>query len=80
LTLDERGRVLDSLIAERPDPAAEAGRLAAELLGSTSIDQAASDVETALSGIPLDALDASVGPVRGRGYVDVHWPDWTGLR
>lgn len=62
--------MLDALITERPEPSREAERLAVELLGSVSIDQAASDVEAALTRIPLDALGSRVGRVRGRGYLD----------
>lgn len=72
----ERSKVLDVLIAERPELAVEAERLAAGLLASVSIDQVASDVEAALVEIPLDELGARAGRVRGRGYVhevDAAW-------
>ncbi len=76
LTPGERGQVLDALVAERPDLAVEAERLAAELLSSASIDEVADQVEAALVGIPLDALAARAGRVRGHGYVhevDAAW-------
>lgn len=76
LTPGERGQVLDALIAERPELAVEAERLAAELLSSVSIDEVADEVEAALLGIPLDALGARAGRVPGRGYiheVDAAW-------
>lgn len=70
LTRDERAQVPDSLAAERPDLIADAERLAAELLSSASSDAVADDVEAALVGIPLGALGARAGRVRGGGYVD----------
>ncbi len=76
LTLGERGQVLDALVAERPDLAVEAERLAAALLSSASIGEVADEVALALLGIPLDALGARTGRVRGRGYVhevDAAW-------
>lgn len=48
LSPGERGQVLDALITERPELSTEAERIAVELLGSVSIDHAASDVEAAL--------------------------------
>ena len=69
LTPGERGQVLDALMAERPELAAEAERIASEILSSVSVDQTTSDVVAALVGIPLDALGARAGRVRGRGYV-----------
>lgn len=76
LTPGEQGQVLHALIAAHPDLAAQAEQLAAELLGSVSVDHVASDVEAALVGIPLDALATRAGRVRGRGYVhevDAAW-------
>lgn len=76
LTSGERGRILDVLIAAHPELAADAERFAVELLASASVDQTASDVETALIGIPLDALGSRSGRIRGRGYVhevDAAW-------
>jgi hypothetical protein len=72
----EQAQVLHVLIAAHPDLAAPAEQLAAELLGSVSVEQVASDVEAALVGIPLDALATRAGRVRGRGYVhevDAAW-------
>lgn len=43
LTLGERGQVLDALVAERPDLAVEAERLAAELLSAASIGEVADE-------------------------------------
>lgn len=62
--------MLDALVAGRPELAVEAERLAAELLSSVSVEQIRSDVELALTGIPLDALASRAGRVRRRGYVD----------
>jgi len=76
LSPGERGQVLDALIAERPELAVEAERLAAELVSSVSVNDVAAQVEHALRGIPLDALGARAGRVRGGGYVhevDAAW-------
>lgn len=76
LTPGERGKVLDALVAQRPELEHEAERLAAELLSSASIDDIAAQVEVALVEIPLDALGSRAGRVRGRGYVhevDAAW-------
>lgn len=76
LTPGERGRVLDALVAAHPELEVEAERLASELLSSVSIDELAGEVEVALRGIPLEALAARSGRVRGRGYVhegDAAW-------
>lgn len=65
-----------TLLANRPELAAEAEELAAELLAAVSIDAVASDVKAALLEIPLDALATRAGRVRGRGYVhevDAAW-------
>lgn len=62
--------MLDELVVTHPELEAGAERLAGELLSSVSIEQVTSDVEAAMVCIPLDALAARAGRVRGRGYVD----------
>ena len=76
MTPGERGQVLAALVAERPELAVEAERLAAELLSAASIGEVADEVALALLSIPLDALGARAGRTRGRGYVhevDAAW-------
>lgn len=69
LTPAERGEVLAALLVAHPELEGEAAGLASELLSSTSTEEVASDVQAALLWIPLDALAARAGRVRGRGYV-----------
>lgn len=76
LTPVERGEVLDALVVAHPELEAEAERLAGEQLSSVSIEQVTSDVEAAMVWIPLDALAARAGRVRGRGYVDETEAAW----
>lgn len=76
LTLVERGEVLGVLLSAHPELEGEAERVAGALLLSVSVEQIASEVESALVGIPVDALAARAGRVRGRGYVhetDAAW-------
>lgn len=70
LTPVERGEVLKALLSAHPELEGEADRVAGALLLSVSVEQVASEVESALVGIPADALAARAGRVRGRGYVD----------
>lgn len=65
----ERAEVLDRLLIAHPELNDEAERIAIDLLSAVSVDQVASEVESALVWIPLDALAARAGRVRGRGYV-----------
>lgn len=68
--------MFDALISTHPELKGQADRIACELLSSVSIEQVASDVESALVWIPLDDLAARAGRVRGRGYVhetDAAW-------
>lgn len=76
LTLDERSVVLTSLFSEHPSLVADAERIAVEDLSEVSVEQIAADVERALVDIPLEALGARVGHVRGRGYVDETEAAW----
>lgn len=65
----ERSHVLGALLVAHPDLRDEAGSIAQGLLMAVSVDQVASEVETALRWISLDSLAARAGRVRGRGYV-----------
>ncbi len=76
LTLAERSVVLTSLLSEHPSLVADAERIAVEVLSEISVEQIAADVEVALVDIPLEALGARVGHVRGRGYVDEAEAAW----
>jgi hypothetical protein len=69
LTPAERGEVLAGLLVAHPELEGDAERIAKDLLSSTSTEQVAAEVEAALVWIPLDALGARAGRVRGRGYV-----------
>ena len=76
LTSTERGDALAVLLAAHPELADEAERIAGELLASPSFAEVASEVEYTLAAVPLDALAARAGRVRGRGYVhetDAAW-------
>lgn len=76
LTPIERGVVLDALLVDHPELWDEAEALASGLLSSPSAEQIASEVELALTGVPLEDLAARVGRVPGRGYVhetDAAW-------
>ena len=76
LTLAERSEVLGLLLSAHPELQGEAERVAGALLLSVSVEQIATEVESALVGIPLDAFAARAGRVRGRGYVhetDAAW-------
>lgn len=85
LTAAEKGRVLESLLAERPELQADVGRLAVALLDSPGsarhgraqrVDteglrqETAVMVEDALRGLEID--DLRTGPQPGFGYVDVY--------
>lgn len=70
LTPGERGEVLDRLLVAHPELGGGAERIASELLSSISADEVASEVESVRVSVPLDALAARAGRVRGRGYVD----------
>lgn len=64
------------MLVVHPELAGEAERIASELLSSTSSNDVATEVEAALLWIPLDALAARAGRVRGRSYVhetDAAW-------
>lgn len=65
----EAAEVLDRLLIAHPELNDEAERVAIDLLTAVSVDQIAAEVESALVWIPLDALAARAGRVRGRGYV-----------
>lgn len=69
LTPVERGEVLEALLSAHPELLGEAERMAGALLLTVSVEQIACEVESALAGIPLDALAARAGRVPGRGYV-----------
>jgi len=76
LTPAERGEVLTTLLSTHPELLGEAERVAGALLSTVSVEQIACEVESALTGIPLDALAARAGRVPGRGYVhetDAAW-------
>lgn len=76
LTPAERGEVFAGLLVSHPELKGDAEQIATELLSSTSIEEVASEVESALVSIPLDALAARAGRVQGRGYVhetDAAW-------
>ncbi|MGW4030986.1 hypothetical protein ACWEFL_16990 [Streptomyces sp. NPDC004838] len=85
LTVAEKGRVLESLLAEQPGLQADVGRLAVALLDSPGsarhgrgrrVDaeelrrETAVTVEDALRGLEIGALRTGYQP--GFGYVDVH--------
>lgn len=61
--------MLGALLGAHPELNDEAESIACELLMAVSIDQVASEVETALRRISLDAIAARAGRVRGRGCV-----------
>jgi len=61
--------VLTTLLSAHPELLGEAERMAGALLSMVSVEQIACEVESALTGIPLDALAARAGRVPGRGYV-----------
>ncbi len=68
--------MLDALVIDHPELKGDLERIAGELLSSVSIEQVAADVESALIGIPLDALASRAGRVPGGGYVhetDAAW-------
>jgi len=76
LTAVERSEVLTTLLSAHPELLGEAERIAGTLLLTVSVEQIACEVESALTGIPLDALAARAGRVPGRGYVhesDAAW-------
>lgn len=76
LTAVERNEVLTALLSAHPELQSEAERLAGTLLLAVLLEQVASEVESALTGIPLDALAARAGRVPGQGYVhefDAAW-------
>jgi hypothetical protein len=76
LVAEERSAVLADLLAAHPDLVAEAEQAAFGLLTSAAVDEVAADVSLALLSIPLGALGARAGRVRGRGYVhetDAAW-------
>ncbi len=76
LTPVERSEVLTTLLSAHPELVGEAERLAGTLLLTVSVEQVACEVESALTGIPLDALAARAGRVPGQGYVhefDAAW-------
>lgn len=76
LTADERAEVLAALLAASPDLLAEAEGEARRLLDSVTVHAVAGAVAAALTYIPLEALGARAGRVRGRGYVhetDAAW-------
>lgn len=64
------------MLVAHPELFHEAEALASELLSSPSVEQVASEVESALTGVPLEGLAARAGCVPGRGYVhetDAAW-------
>ena len=72
----ERSEVLGALLSAHSELQGEAERMASALLSTVSVEQIASEVESALVGIPVEALAARAGRVRGRGYVhetDAAW-------
>lgn len=76
LTSTERGEVLAALFVARPELEGEAAGIAGELLSSPSSEEVASEVEAALTAVPLELLATRSGRVRGRGYVhetDAAW-------
>lgn len=72
----ERSEVLDALLTAHPELIGESERIASGLLADVSVEQVASDVESGLSWISLDALAARAGRVRGRGYVHESEAAW----
>lgn len=61
--------MLDALLSAHPELNDETERIACDLLAAVSVGQVATEVESALVSIPVDALGARAGRVRGRGYV-----------
>ena len=76
LTPVERGEVLTTLLSAHPELLSEAERMAGALLSTVSVEQIACEVESALTGIPLDALAVRAGRVPGRGYVPEYDAAW----
>jgi len=76
LTPPERSEVLMRLSRKHPELGVDAERIAVEVLSEVSIEVTAAEVEAALVDIPLEALGARVGHVRGRGYVDETEAAW----
>jgi hypothetical protein len=72
----ERAEVFDRLLIAHPELNDEAERIARDLLATASVGQVASEVESALTWISLDALAARAGRVRGRGYVHESEAAW----
>lgn len=68
--------MLTTLLTAHPQLRGEAERIAGALLSTVSVEQVAREVESALTGIPPDALAARAGRVPGQGYVhefDAAW-------
>jgi len=72
----ERSEVLGVLLSAHPELQGEVERMASAMLLSVSVQQIASEVESALVGIPVDSLAARAGRVRGRGYVHESEAAW----
>ncbi len=64
------------MLRKHPELGVEAEQIAVEVLSEASIEVTAAEVEAALVDIPLEALGARVGHVRGRGYVDETGAAW----
>lgn len=68
--------MLTTLLSSRPELQSEAERIAGVLLSTVSVEQVACEVESALTGIPADALAARAGRVPGQGYVHEFEAAW----
>ena len=68
--------MLATLLSTHPELVGEAERMAGALLSTVSVEQIACEVESALTGIPLEALAIRAGRLPGRGYVHEYDAAW----
>lgn len=68
--------MLDALLITHPELNDEAERIASDLLTAISVEHVATEVESALAWLSLDALAARAGRVRGRGYMHESEAAW----
>lgn len=69
LTTDERGRLLDGMLAAHPELIDETERRALDRLAAVDAGEVAESIEGALRAADADQLAHRAGRVHGRGYV-----------
>jgi hypothetical protein len=69
LTPEEAKTVLSRLLDKCPELRTNAGRIAADLVSSSSVDEVAADVFDRVTGVDLDALNERAG-AHSWGYVE----------